>query len=76
MHEIWNAENYIVFLLTLNITKVYNKIVHKYLIHMLRAKKISEKMINWVYFFIIDQIIILVLMNYETEKILISIKIS
>ena len=56
MHEIWDAENYVVFLLTLDITKVYNKMICKHLIHMLRAKRISEKMINWVHFFMMNWI--------------------
>ena len=43
IHEIWDAENYIIFLLTLNIIEVYNKIVCKYLIHILRIKKILER---------------------------------
>ena len=75
MHEIWNAENYIIFLLIFDITKVYDRMIHKYLIHMLKAKKISVKIINWVYFFMTNQIIILMLVNYETEKILISTEI-
>ena len=68
--------NYIIFLLILNIIKVYNKTIYKHLIHMLRAKKISVRMINWIYFFMTNWIITLILMNYKTEKISISMKIS
>ena len=75
MHEIWNAENYVVFLLTLDIIKVYDRMICKHLIHMLRAKKISVRIINWIYFFMINWIIILVLANYEIKKILISMRI-
>ena len=76
MHEIWNAENYVVFLLTFDITKIYDRTVHKHLVHMLKAKRISVRMINWIYFFIINWIIILMLADYETEKTLISTEIS
>ncbi len=46
IHEIWNVRNYIIFLLILDITEVYDRMICKHLVHMLRAKRISEKMIN------------------------------
>ena len=46
MHEIWNAGNYVVFLLILDITKIYDRMICKHFIHVLRIKKISVKMIN------------------------------
>ena len=75
MHKIWNAENYVIFLLTLNITKIYDRTIYKYFIYVLKAKKISVRMINWIYFFMTDQIIILILANYKIKKTSISIKI-
>ncbi len=46
MHEIWSAENYIVSLFILDIIEVYDRMIHKYFVHILRAKKISERIIN------------------------------
>ena len=61
-----------IFLLTLDITRVYDRIIRRQLIHMLRMKRISENMINWVHSFMIDKITTLVIGNYEIKKALIN----
>src|SRR5436190_9069974 len=65
-----------ILLLILNITRTYDKMIHRYLIHILRVKRILKNMINWVYSFIIDRTITLMIKNYKTKKILINAEIS
>ena len=75
VHEIWRAGDYMMSLLMLDITRAYDRVVHKQLIHVLRAKKILENMANWVYLFMIDRIITLVIKDYKIKKTLISVEI-
>ena len=76
VHEIWGAGNYMMSLLTLNITRAYNRMVCRQLVHMLKTKKIPENMTNWVHLFMTDKIITLVIKDYKIEKASISAEIS
>ena len=44
MYEIWGVRNYIILLLILDITEVYNKVICKWLIHILRVREILENL--------------------------------
>ena len=42
---------------------------------MLRMKKISKNMINWMHLFMTDRIITLIIEDYKIKKVLISARI-
>ena len=64
------------FLFTLNIIEIYDRMIYKQLIYILKAKRILKNIINQIYLFITNKIITLIIRDYKTKKKLINIKIS
>ena len=75
VYEIWRAEDYMVSLLMLNITRTYNRVICRQLIHILKVKEILKNLANWVHSFMINKIITLMIKNYKIKKMLINVKI-
>ena len=76
MHAIWKKKNFMIFLLLLNITNIFDWVINSYLIHVLHMKKISERFTKWVHIYMINCIIILMLSNTEIEKNTMTVEIS
>ena len=76
VHEIWWNENHVISLLFLNITEVYDHVIHSRIMHILWVKKISEQLMKWIWAFMTNKILILMLSDIETEKKLIFAEMS
>ena len=64
-----------ILLLFLNITEVYDCMIHSRMMHVLQIKKISEQLTEWVWAFMINKILILILSDIKTEKKSISVEV-
>ena len=62
-------------LFTLNITKIYDKVIYRQFIHILKVKRILKNIANQIYLFMMNRIITLIIKNYKIKKALISIEI-
>ncbi len=59
IHTVWNCKiKYIVFMLSLNINKAFNQVLHVKLLHTLKMKKTSDYIVEWACSF---------LKNWETS---------
>ncbi len=48
IHTVWNCKiKYIMFMLSLNIIKAFNQVLHVRLLHTLKMKRISDYIIKW-----------------------------
>ena len=48
MQTIWNSEDYVISLLTLDITEAFNHVLQKCLMYVLRVKEISAELTAWI----------------------------
>ena len=68
IHIIWGKKtNKVIFILNLNVINVYLIIFHERLIHDLKIKKISIKIINWIWSFLKKREIILSINNKNID---------
>ena len=57
-----------IFLFLLNIINVFNWIISNCLMHVFHMKKISKKLAKWMYIYMTNHIIILMLSDTEIKK--------
>ena len=65
---VWNSENYVISLLVLNITEAFNCMLHECLMHVLKIKKMSARLVIWIHIFMSEHFIIIMLAETESEK--------
>ncbi len=68
IHAVWRKKNYVIFLLSLNITDIFDWIISSCLVHVLCMKKISEKLMKWMHIYMTDHITTLMLSDTKIEK--------
>ena len=56
IHTVWSCEiKYVTFMLSLNIIKVFNQVLHIRLLHTLKMKRISDYIVEWTCSFFKNQ---------------------
>ena len=76
VHKIWRDKDYIISLLSLNITGAFNQVIHNRMIHVLRIKEILEQLTEWIKTFMLNKTSILMLLDIKIEEKLIATKVS
>ncbi len=75
MHAVWKEKNFVIFLLLLNIIDIFDQIISSCLVHVLCMKRISERLTKWVCIYITNHIIILMLLDTEIKKNMITAEV-
>ena len=75
MYIIWEKKNFMIFLLSLNITDIFDWVVSSCLVHVFHMKEISERLTEWVHIYMTDHITILMLSDTEIEKNIITAEV-
>ena len=73
---VWKNENSVATLLSLNMSGIFPRMLHKRLAHIMRRKKVFTWLMNWTFFFMINKKIILIFDNQKSEVLQISVKVS
>jgi hypothetical protein len=77
IHTVWDqSTNKMITLLSLNVIETFDTMSHSRLIHNLRKRKISQRMINWVSSFLRDKSITFAINRRAIEQFAIQTSIS
>ena len=68
MQAVWDSENYVISLLTLDITGAFDCVLQKCLMHVLQIKEISAELTAWIHIYMIEQSIIIMIADAESEE--------
>ncbi len=75
IHIIWEEKNSIIILLSLDISEIFFRVLQERLTHIMKRKRVSRWLINWIFFFMLNQKIILVFDNQKSRILNILIRI-
>jgi hypothetical protein len=77
MHIVWDQNNdKMITLLSMNVTRVFDTMIHRKLIHNLQKRKISQWIVNWINSFLVDRRITLVILRIVIDQFSMQTSIS
>ena len=76
IHTIWKEKDNIIILLLFDMSEVFSRVLQKWLIHIMKCKRVSRWLINWIFFFMLNRKIMLVFNNQKFNILNIFIRIS
>ena len=75
IYTVWEEKDNIITLLSFNISEAFSRILQKQLTHVMKHKKVSRWLINWIFFFMLNRKIILIFDNQKSKILNILIRI-